>query len=335
MKAAVFCPLEKHGRILLQDRMDVEYFGWAVKQPVTTPLPDDDEIIAHARDAQVIITPGELSNQVIQNCPQLKIIAIGRGDPRGVDLAEATRHGIQVVYAAGRNASAVVEMTVAFIIMLLRKLLPAHQFVEEHRWKTWDNLFQTDFFNGEELQGKVLGLVGFGIIGKEVARRICQFGMQVVYYDPYQALDDAFAIEGEVKKVELDQLLKQADVISIHCKLTPETTGLLGQREFGLMKNGAYLINTGRAAIVDRQAFLEAMRSEKLTGAALDVYWQEPLAVDDPIIDIKGIIHTPHIGGATAQMDLHTTEIIMDEIIRILDGREPRYPANSLLTVSR
>jgi D-3-phosphoglycerate dehydrogenase len=333
MRAAVFCPLEKNGRSLLEARMEVDYFGWAVNQPVTTPLPDDNEIISHAKEAQVIITPGELSNKVIQNCPQLKIIAVGRGDPRGVDLVEAMQHGIQVVYAAGRNANAVVEVTIAFIIMLLRNLLPAHQFVQEHRWKTWDDLFQTGFINSEELQDKVLGLVGFGIIGKEVARRSSVLGMQVIFYDPYQAPDGV--LDSAIKKVELDQLLKLADVISIHCKLTPETTGMLGQREFGLMKTGVYLINTGRAAIVDREAFLEAMRSKKLTGAALDVYWQEPLAVDDPIIDMKGIIHTPHIGGATAQMDLHTTEIIIDEIIRILDGREPKHPAYAPLAGSR
>jgi D-3-phosphoglycerate dehydrogenase / 2-oxoglutarate reductase len=326
MKATVFSPLHPTGRSILESQCEVVYFGWAVHEPVTTPLPSDDEIISTSQEAEIIITPGELSAYVMENCPKLKLVGVGRGDPRGVDLKAATRLGIKVVYSAGRNAGAVAEVTLGFIIMLLRKLIPSQKFVEEKHWKTWDDLFATPLISAIEMQGKTLGLIGFGLIGKEVSLRALPFGMHVLVYDPYIDLQESSTYG--VQRVSLDEVLSLADIVSIHCKLTDETRGLIGTRELDLMKSTAYLINTARASVVDRQALLDALRTRRIAGVALDVYWEEPLKLDDELIGMENVIHTPHIAGATSEMELRTTEILLRQVQAVLDGNKPEFLAN-------
>jgi D-3-phosphoglycerate dehydrogenase len=326
MKAVVIAPLHPLVRQRLEAAVQTIYAGWAVTRPVETPLPDDQEIISLAKDAQIIVTPGELSKQVIDACPALKIIAVARGDPRGVDLDTATKRGIQVVYSAGRNSVAVADLTLAFILMLLRRLVAAHQFVQDGGWKTWEDLFATPLIEGLELSGRTLGLIGYGLIGREVAKRALSFGMHILVYDPYITLKEV--VQRGVSLTILPQLLTESDIVSIHCKLTDETRGLIGADEFRLMKKGAYLINTARAAVVDEQALIDALKTEKLSGAALDVYWEEPIPTDSPLLALPNLIHTPHIGGATTEIDLRTGEIIVEDILALLRGEKAKHLAN-------
>ena len=229
MKVVVLAPMHEQGRKILEAAFQVEYGGWAVHEPVVTPLPPDEEIIRLAHDAEGVIVPGEFSTGLMEACPGLKVIGAARGDPRGVDLEEATKRGIVVVYAAGRNAAAVAELTMAFAIMLTRRLVQAHQFVQDRAWGTWDDLFATPLIEGRELTNRKMGLVGFGYIGELVAQRAAVFGMQVLVYDPYV---DPESIEGVgFAKVDLQELLTESDIVSIHCQLTEETTGLIGAVE--------------------------------------------------------------------------------------------------------
>ena len=306
--------------------MEVTYAGWATNEPVVTPLPSDNEILSMAQDVDVVVVPGELSSLVIQGCPGLRVIGVARGDPRGVDLAEATARRIPVVYAAGRNAEPVAEVVMAFMLMLFRGLIPAHHFIAERRWGTWDDLFATPLVNTLELSGRVLGLVGFGMVAREVARRAHAFNLRMIAYDPYIAAED-LARDG-VQKVELPELLASSDVVSIHCKLSNETRSLLGREQLKLMKDGAYLINTARAAIVDESALLEALLGGRLAGAALDVYWEEPLSRDSPFIGLPNVIHTPHIAGATREVEARTAELVASDIVAVLRGQRPRHLAN-------
>lgn len=325
MKIVVLSPMTEEARQLLEADFEVEYAGWAVTEPVITPFPEDDEIIRLAGDARGIIVPGELSARVIEACGKLEVIGISRGDPRGVDLELAGRRAITVVYAAGRNAGAVAELTLAFAIMLFRQLLAAHQFVGEKRWQTWDDLFATPLIEGLELEGRVMGLVGFGYVGREVARRAAPFGLEVLVYDPYVA-SDAVRSSGGIK-VELAELLERSDLVSLHCKVTEETRGLIGKDEIESMKPGAFFINTARAAVVDKAALTEALAAGKLAGAALDVYWDEPLPADDPILDLSNVIHTPHIGSATVDVDPRTAMMVARDVRAVLKGIPPEYPA--------
>lgn len=325
MKIVVLTDLHAAAKAQLEAAHTVVYGGWAITPPVVSPLPTDAEIIALAQAAEAIIVPGELSAEVMAACPRLKVVGVARGDPRGVDLAAAKARGIAVVYAAGRNAKAVAELTLAFVLMLLRQLAPAHAFVGDGHWRTWDDLFATSLIRGTELTGHVLGLVGFGYVGREVARRAGAFDMRVLVYDPYVSAEAIAACGAE--QTGLAVLLKQADVVSIHCKVTDETRGLLGAEELAQMRPGAYLINTARAAIVDEAALLEALRSGHLAGAALDVFWEEPLPLDSPWRQFPNVLHTPHIGGATTDIERRTAELVVGDVLAVLNGASPHNPA--------
>lgn len=326
MKITVIAPVHEDCRKLLEKNAEVIYGGWALTDPVVTPLPSDEEILLLSRRAQAIIVPGELSAYVIQNCPELKVIGVARGEPRGVDLQAATSHGIPVVYAAGRNAIAVADYTLAAILMLCRQIIQAQEFVRLRHWRTWDDLFATPLLDGFELNRKVLGLIGFGYIGREVARRAQAFGMRIMVYDPYISKEDlaSYAVE----KVDLAELLSISDIVSLHCKVTEETRGLIGRDELQLMKPGSFLVNTARAAIIDQQALLEALRSDHLAGAALDVYWEEPLPLDSPFLELQQVILTPHIGGITSEVELRTSEIVVEDVLTVLRGERPQRIAN-------
>jgi D-3-phosphoglycerate dehydrogenase len=326
MKVVVLTSLHPRGKALLEEALQVAYGGWALSDPVVTPLPTEAEILQLAVDAHAIIVPGELSRSVIQACPDLQVIGVARGDPRGVDLATATARGIRVVYAAGRNAKAVAEVTLGFMIMLLRQLVPAHNFVGERRWRTWDDLFATTLTDGAEMTGRTLGLVGFGFVGQEVTIRALAFGLRVLVYDPYLPAK-TIADQGAVS-VGLQELMSRSDIVSIHCKVTDETRGMIGRKEIGLMKSGAYFVNTARAAIVDEGALLDALRSGQLAGAALDVYWSEPLPLDSPWLTQPNVIHTPHICGATTELELRTSEMVAQDVLAVLRGERPRFLAN-------
>lgn len=325
MKALVLAPLDTVGRKILEAKLEVEYAGWALGDPVVTPQPTDEEIVALARGAEAIIVPGELSTSVIEKCPNLSVIGVARGDPRGVDLSFAEAKGIAVVYAAGRNAAAVADLTLAFVLMLFRQLIDAHNFVREKRWRTWDDLFATPLIDTIELSGRVIGLVGFGYVGKEVARRARAFDMRIVVYDPYVEAKAIRKLDAE--KIGLQALMAEADVVSIHVKLSDETRGLIGAEELERMRSEAFLINTARAAVVDRNALYDALKEGRIAGAALDVYWDEPLSLDSPFIGLPNVIHTPHIGGATREVEVRTAEMVARDVIAALEGGTPKNPA--------
>ncbi len=318
MKAAVFSPLESEARRNLESFLEVSYFGWAVQEPVVNPLPEDDEIIAHCRDAVVVITPGELSRQVLASCPKLKVIGVARGDARGVDADYARKQGIRIVDAAGRNAVAVAELTIGMIISLSRRLPWANRFVHGGEFTSWDALFATDLIQGLELAGKQLGLIGLGIIGHEVARRALAFEMSVTGYDPFVSKEEMEDLG--VQSLALEELLSSSDVVSIHCKLSVETEGLLAEKELALLKPQAMLVNTARAGIIDQEAFLDVIKEGRIGGAALDVYWQEPLPADSPLFDFPQLLLTPHIGGSTAEVEQRTSDLVVSRVLEALKG---------------
>jgi D-3-phosphoglycerate dehydrogenase len=326
VKALLLASFDPASRRLLETEMEVVAAGWALGGEVITPQPTEEEILPLAADASVIIVPGELSARVIAGAPHLRVIGCCRGDPRGVDLAVATARGIPVVYAAGRNAASVADLTVAFILMLARRLPEADAFVRGRRWGSWADLFATALINGLELAGLVLGLVGCGAVGRAVACRALAFGMRVLAYDPYVS-PERLAKDG-IEKVSLSDLLQRSDFVSVHCKESPETVGLIGAAELAQMKRTAYLINTARAAIVDQAALYAALTEGRIAGAALDVHWQEPIPADSPFLDLPRVILTPHIGGATTAVEPRTARLVAEGVMAVLRGERPENVAN-------
>jgi autoinducer 2 (AI-2) kinase len=244
-----------------------------------------------------------------------------------VDLELATKKGIPVFHTPGRNADAVADLTLAFMLMLVRHL-PAvwstyHDGEATRVTQASDYLKMYTRFTGVELGGLTVGLVGLGAVGREVAARLAAFKTRILAYDPY-----ARDLPAGVTLCDLDTLLRDADIVSLHAPVTPETQGLLSAARLALMKPSALFVNTARAALTDENALYEMLRSGRLAGAALDVLAEEPLQPGNRFLALANVVVTPHLGGATTDVTRHQSDIIVDAMERWLRGERPRWIAN-------
>jgi len=262
-----------------------------------------------------------VSSKVMDALPQLRIIGVCRSGYDNVNVAEATKRGILVFRTLGRNSQAVSDFTVGLILSEARNIARAHHVIKTG---DWTKKFHNHGFV-PELGGKNIGLIGFGYIGRLVAQKLSGFDVNVLVADPYVSQDD---MPANCRKVELDELLSKSDFISIHVKDTRETKGLIGKVEFAKMKPTAYLINTGRAAVVDQDALLHALKSGQIMGAALDVFDVEPIANNSPFLDLDNVTLTTHIAGTTADVLDNSPGLLMADIAKLLEGKEPQFIVN-------
>jgi len=263
---------------------------------------------------------------VFDRLPDLRLIGACRGNPVNVDIEAATARSIPVLNTPGRNAISVAELAVGFMIALARHIPQTAAILKSTEGGVMRVARSFTEHVGTELFGKTVGLVGLGAVGGEVAKRLKAFGCRVIAFDPYVAA--ARAAELGVEMVDLDKLLTEADFVSIHAAVTPETTGLIGRREFEKMKPTAYFINTARAAIADEEALLAALQEKRIAGAALDVFAKEPPPPDHPLLALPNVLATPHIGGNTAEVAVHQSDIIVEDVVRWLEGKRPRNCVN-------
>jgi D-3-phosphoglycerate dehydrogenase len=239
-----------------------------------------------------------------------------------VDVGTATALGIPVVYTPYGPTESVAEHTVGLLIALARHIRLADQAARAGRFQNRRD------FTGVELKGKVLGLIGLGRIGSRVAE-ICggAMYMKVIAYDPFVAEDDARAMGVELRSSLLD-VMRVADFVSIHTPLSPQTRGLIGAAELGVMKPSAYLVNTSRGPVLDEDALVEALSQERIAGAALDVYAQEPPPDNHPLFELSNVILTPHIGSFTEDSLRRMAVMVAEDTLRVLRGERPLYLAN-------
>lgn len=293
------------------------------------PLPEGSE-----RFEAAIVEADPVGAGTLEALPALRILACVRGEPVNIDVAAATARGIPVLFAPGRNAEAVADFTLGLIFSALRWIGPAHQrlvsgeLTEEaepgrgHRedviWSYRNRARPHPYvlFKGPELRSQVLGVVGFGSIGRRVAERALCLGTRVLVVDPY--VDAAHVEAAGCRPMSLDDLLREADIISLHARGSGPP--LLGARELRMMKQGAYLINTSRAALVDYDALERMLRSGHLAGAALDVFPVEPLPPDSPLLTLSNVTLTPHLAGASTNVLAHQSEIILANLRTLLAG---------------
>lgn len=299
--------------------------GWGVTRQT---MPEAD-LIAALEHAEVLICELErVDVAVLDAAPDLRLVASCRGNPTNVDLEAAAARGLVVLATPGRNAVSVADFTVGLLLMHVRAIGRSEVQLRQRGWLT-DGDLPYFHFRGPELPGRTIGLVGLGAIGRLVATRAQGFGMSVVAYDPFVTDPPP-----GVALLSLDELLVRSEFVSLHCPLTPETLGLLGARELGLMRRDAVLVNTARAAVVDEAALLSVLRHRRIAGAALDVFWEEPLADDHPIRRLDNVTITPHIAGAADDVQRHHARMILDDIARwqageplhhaVVDGRHDR-----------
>ena len=282
-------------------------------------------------DALLVVDMEKIDKDVIEAAGNsLKIIARNGVGYDNVDVREATRRGIYVTITRDILSETVADLTFGLILCLARRIHEAHVFVKTGLWREI-NLNQ---FMGVDVNGKVLGIVGLGAIGTCVARRAKAFNMRVIYYDIIRRSNVERELNIEFK--DLDELLSTSDYVSIHVPLTEETKGLIDRRRIGLMKETAFLINTARGPIIDRDALIEALMNRRIAGAALDVYWVEPIPQDDPILRLENILLTPHIGSATSECRRRMNIAAAEEIARCLRGEKPINIVNpEVLEVNR
>lgn len=273
----------------------------------------------------------------------MKFIGVAKGTPVTVDNSILLRNNIPLSYTPGRNRVAVAEYTLGLMIDLARKIALSYEGLRkgDHTGPVKENIYDvpkiknvtfgpldqhhpfSDYGIGFELYGKVLGLAGFGAIGKEVAKRAMAFGMKIYVYDPYvpQEVVEQFG----AKYCSLDEMLGQSDMVSIHLPVLESTQNIVNKDWFDKMKPTAYVINTARAAVIDQKDFVEALTSKKIAGAAVDVYWQEPVPVNHPLLRMRNVLCTPHMAGLTSDVDGWSGKMMADEILAYLKGEERKY----------
>ena len=273
----------------------------------------------------------------------MKFIGVAKGTPATVNYEAISDAGLELSYTPGRNRVAVAEYTIGLMIVLARKItLSCTGLINgEHVGEAVDDIYDVpdvknitfgpldakhpfmDYGIGFELYGKILGIAGYGAIGREVAVRALSMGMKVLVYDPYMTAEK---IEKDgAKKVELDMMLSLADMVSVHLPVLPSTKGIVNKDWFFKMKSSAYLINTARAAVIDQKDFIEALMSRQIAGAAVDVYWQEPVPANHPLLKMRNVVCTPHMAGLTTDVDSWSGTMMGEEIIAYLEGKPRKY----------
>ncbi|MGB7342023.1 MAG: phosphoglycerate dehydrogenase [Phototrophicaceae bacterium] len=273
----------------------------------------------HDAHAIIIRDAMRIDEEMLSHAPQLKVIAYVSAALSNVDIEAATMRGIMVMNTPSVGAIAAGEHTLALMLALSRRLPTAHNSIREGYW-----LLDRQRQAGVQLHGKILGIIGVGRVGQIVAHRAIAFGMTILAYDPYIMED---TVDDRIQLVGLKELLQRSDYVSVHVPLTRETNGLLNANAISEMKVGARLINTAHGLIVDEQALGDALKSEHLAGAAVDVFPEEP-PYNSPLIGLDNVVHTPHIGDNTVEATQDISMGVVKQVIDALEDRDYRNVVN-------
>ena len=302
------------GKIFPKHIDRLEKAGCIVHQNCIGRAYKEEELINVLPEMDAIITgTDELTAKVIEKATRLKAIVKHGVGLETIDLKAAHQRAIVVSATPGIIHGSVADLTFALILALARRIVPAHLSVTQGSWNP---------FFGVELNEKVLGLIGLGRIGKAVAVRAHAFGMKVIAQDPYPDLD--FANSRDIEVVQLDDLLEQSDFVSLHTPADTIRLPLIGAKEIETMKRSAYLINTARGVLVDEKALADALAADRLAGAGIDTFINEP-PVGNPLLSLKNVVLSPHLGGKTVDGQSKMGEMTVENCLRSLRGEEPVY----------
>ncbi|HLZ06134.1 MAG TPA: 2-hydroxyacid dehydrogenase [Bradyrhizobium sp.] len=284
---------------------------------------DPDEVAAFIGDATLLVTHlAPISRSMLERLPNLKFIAVSRGGPVNIDLKAARDQDVLVVNTPGRNASAVAEFTIGAILAETRLIRSGHEALRSGEWR--GDLYRTDR-TGRELGEMTVGVIGYGAIGSRVVKLLKAFGCKLLVADPYVQLSAQDRNDG-VEHVALGELLARSDVISLHARVTPETTGFIGRDALARVRTGAFFINTARGPLVDYDALYDALASGQLGGAMLDTFAVEPTPADWPLLKLPNVTLTPHIAGASVRTVTIAASQAAEEVRRFLAGEPPLNP---------
>ena len=286
----------------------------------------ENEIIEQLKNATIVIADFTfniaLTSSMILGAKHLKLVQNLSVGYQHIDVGACTKAGIKVGNTPGANDSGVAEHTVMLGLCLVKKLMYANRTTREMQWKF-------TYLRAGEINGKCWGLIGMGSTGKAVAKRLIPFGVTTIYFDIHK-LNEALEDEYQVTYFTFKDLLKNADIISLHCPLTEETKKMISTAEIELMKNTAILINVARGEVIDEQAVADALKNERIAGAGLDVFSKEPITKDNPLlgVDVDNMILTPHIAGSTSESQFKIVSMAFSNIRKVLIGKEPDHLVN-------
>jgi len=284
------------------------------------PPPSREELLDAVEDVDAIYcTLSErIDREVMDRAGKLRVIGTMSVGVDHIDVNYATSRGIYVVYTPGVLTETVADHAWALLLATARRVVEADRIIREGGWEIpWAPTMML----GYDVHGKTLGVVGMGRIGSAVARRAKGFNMRVLYYDIIRRKELEEELGAEY--VELDELLRESDFVTLHVPLTPKTRGLIGERELRLMKKTAILVNTSRGPVVEQKALTRALREGWIAGAGLDVFEEEPIPADDPLLKLDNVVLTPHIASASHDTRNRMAEYAAEGIIKVLKGERP------------
>ncbi len=281
--------------------------------------PERDELIEKVKNSHGLVTmlTDPIDAEIISRGENLVVISNVAVGYDNIDVEAATKRGIYVTNTPGVLDDATADLAFALLLAVSRRIPEADTYVRSGLWRGWE----PRLFLGSDLKGKTLGIIGLGRIGTEVARRAKCFKMNVVYYQRRRDPEKEASIG--VRYVSLEELLSTSDYVSLHVPLTSETRGMIGRKELSRMKRTAYLINTSRGPVVDEEALYEALSEGRIRGAALDVFSEEPVSPDNPLLKLKNVVLTPHIGSATTETRTRMALLAAENVVKALKGEIP------------
>jgi glyoxylate reductase len=280
--------------------------------------PTAEDLKRHASESAVLVTylSDKINQDIIDCAKNLRLIANYGAGFNNIDVEHAAKKGIWVSNTPGVLHETTADLTWAMILGAARRIVPAERFTRENRFKGW----QAKMYLGGDVFGKTLGIIGCGEIGSAVARRASGFNMRVLYYNRNRLPAEK---EQAAEYVTLEELLQQSDFISVHVPLTEQTQYMIGKEQFSMMKPTAYFIHTARGKVVDDKALVEVLKEEKIAGAALDVYENEP-ALTEGMTELENLMLLPHIGSASYETRDKMADLVADNVLDALAGKTPR-----------
>lgn len=303
----------------LKEKVEVIYEPWFDVEGKLHILQGDD-LVNYLNENNIdifICEPEVLRKDVLEKLTTLKLLVCAKGTEFFIDADVATQQNIIVAYTPGRNANSVAEFTIGLILSITRDIVNNHNLVSQGKWP----ILSAFADRGIELNQKTVGIIGLGAIGFRIGTILKTFGMKILVYDPYVKEERLEALDA--KQVDLDTLMQESDIVTVHALLTDETTGLISREKLDLMKPSAYFINSSRGKIVDEDALADILEQKKIRGAALDVYIREPIKRKSKLLELPNLIHTSHIGGSSADVPYYSSKMAYEEVLRYLDGSPP------------
>jgi D-3-phosphoglycerate dehydrogenase len=335
IKAVVTAPIVKKYLEEMERYYNIKLGGYTV---TGVYMPEDD-LIDFIEGAEVLVVEFEsVTRKVIENSYSLRLIVCVRGNPVNVDTEAAAEKGIPIVYTPGRNANSVAEYIVSSMISVSRHLGRANHEIKNGRYvdEEADDVFMCAEdddvlwlmnagdspyreYKGIEITGRTMGFIGFGTVGIRTLELLSGFGMRFLAYDPY--CPPEIAAQYHVEILPMNDVFSQSEFITVCCKVTPETIGMIGSEQFDKMRKEAYFINTARGSIVRQKDLVEALEQKKIAGAVLDVFWREPLPKNHPLLKMPNVLITPHIAGASYDVTNCQSRMAAEDLSNYAQGR--------------